>query len=350
MSDPRPTLSAPASGVQVIAPGMRALTPAEGAHLDHARASLRSSGVDVTSAAALGALLHRSRTSWAASGASAPPQAMLLALGVGVGDLVVAGAPGARWALHQGADQPTPAVVSASGEDAALPLTDVRARWLTGCTPAWVSEYVASAAAHLLLGADPAQPDVAPTAPSAAYVPTAHAPSAHRESSPPAPAPSGPTGSVPTPRAAADDAPRTPADLPYPPSPAAQDLALGALEHALDAVLASGTAQPFALVDGGAAGGPQVRPFEGGAAQAQATARAWVRTSGAARAAVAWYGRIPSDAGDQPAVLVEASDARQPSLVVAHRYTPATPAGQGRPRPARAHGDPVVLGQGAPLL
>jgi hypothetical protein len=326
MTDARSTLPTPASGAVDIAPGIRALLPGEVGHLDRARANLRGAGVDVTDPAALGLLLHNTRTAWAAGTVATPPAALIMALGVGVGDLLIARVPGARWALHHGSDDPTPTVVSASGADAALPLSDVRARWVTGCTPEWVSEYVASAAAHLVVGSAPHAPATAP-----------------------APAPAAPV-ELPSPRLAGDDLPRTPADLPHPPSAAAQDIALGALEHALEVVLTTpADAHPFALADGGS--GPQALSFSGDPVQAQRTAREWVRASGAARGAVAWYGSIATaESGDAPAVLVEASDAHQPSLVVAHRYAPATPAGEGRARSARPLGEPVILGQGDALL
>ncbi len=324
MDDVRSTVPSSAAGAVDIAPGIRTLTPAEVAHLDRARAHLRSAAIDVTDSAAIGALLHRARTSWATGPSSAPPAAMILALGVGVGDLLIARVPGARWALHNGSAHPTPTVVSSSGLDAALPLTDVRSKWMTGCTPTWVGEYVAAAAAHLVVGADIAVPAALPN--------------------PPEPA------ALPSPRLAGDDLPRTPADLPHPPSSAVQDLALGALEHALDAVLTTpADPHPFALVDGGS--GPQVHSFDGEPSHAQHVAREWVRASGAVRGAVAWYGSLPTpEAGDAPAVLVEASDAHEPSLVVAHRYALAIPAGQGRARPARAIGEPIILGQGDALL
>ena len=326
MTDARSTLPSSASGAVEIAPGIRALLPAEVGHLDRARAHLRGAGIDATDPSALGALLHRARTSWAAGPPTPPPAALVLALGVGVGDLLIARVPGARWALHHGSVDPSPTVVSASGLDAALPLTDVRTRWTTGCGPEWVAEYVASAAAHLVVGSATRAPEPAPV-----------------------PAPAVPVA-LPNPRLAGDDQPRTPADLPHPPSPAAQDIALGALEHALVGVLATpADTQPFALVDGGS--GPQVRSFDGDPADAQQTARAWIRSSGAARAAVAWHGSVSTaEIVDGPAVLVEASDAQRPSLVVAHRYAPATSAGQGRARPARPLGDPIILGQGDALL
>lgn len=438
MSDVRPTLSPPASGPHGTVPGVRPLTPDEIGHLDRARAHLRSSGADVDDPRAVGVLLHSARTQWADGPATAVPQAMVMALGVGVGDLIVARVPGARWALRIGSS-PTPAVVSASGEDAALPLTDVGARWHTGCTPGWVAEYVAAAADHLAAGAvtevpsprtpgraheltpETDGPDYLPAPPTAGGQPL----SSRRPTPPlaarpvsdqsvalralaeaagaPRPADATPTpgqrpaeasaplasrqageayrpivvGNAPlagrarsepsapraTPLAAdasAADNPvagqrpvRTPADLPHPPSHAAQDIALGALDQALEAALGgTGTLTTFALVDGGPAGSHELRRFD---ADASPDAREWVRSSGAARAAVAWIGRLPGDAADQSsvgarAVLVEASDAGAPSLVVAHRFAPAVTEGEGRARPARAVGEPLVLGQGAPLL
>ena len=62
--------------------------------------------------------------------------------------------------------------------------------------------------------------------------------------------------------------------------------------------------------------------FEGDPARALQEARAWVRSTGAARAAVAWFGQLSAQEGD--AVFVEASDAGAPSLVVAHLYRTVT--------------------------
>lgn len=391
MSDVRPTLSLPASGPHGTVPGVRPLTAEELGHLERARVHLRSSGADLRDPQSVGALLHSARTRWADGPPTDVPQAMVMALGVGVGDLVVARVPGARWALRTGLT-PSPAVVSASGEDAALPLTDVGARWQTGCTPGWVAEYVTAAAAHLSAGAAPELPaqrtperaralDPQPEGPT--YRPSRPTsegqPLASRRSTPPpaarpvedeaialraladaAGAPdreSAPDASAAEPAAAPVLPPgtrpaRTPADLPSPPSPAAQDIALGALDHALEATLAGvDAATTFALVDGPAAS-HEVRRFD---AHEAAEAREWVRASGADRAAVAWIGRLPGDSSDPSsvgarAVLVEASDAGAPSLVVAHRYSAPVQEGEGRARPARAVGEPLVIGQGAPLL
>ncbi len=338
MTDVRPTLSRPTPSTPAAVPGVRPLTADEQAYLDRARAHLRASGADVADARSVGALLHTARTAWAQGPGSPVPQAMVMALGVGVGDLVVAGAPGSRWVLRTGGSAPTPAVVSATGLDAALPLADVAARWQSGCGPEWVDEYVTAAAAHLGAALDVPTPRTAP---------------------PPSPTTtSGEAPALPARRTAETPvAPpfRTPADLPYPPSTPVQDLALGVLDQALDVALApGGLPAPFAVVDGAPGAGHDVRGFDGDPAQAVRDARAWVGTTGAARAAVAWFGRLPGDGGEGSvgprAVFVEASGAGEPSLVVAHRYATATPEGQGRPRPARPMGEPIVLAQGAPLL
>ncbi|KQR11924.1 hypothetical protein [Cellulomonas sp. Leaf334] len=427
MTDLHPTLSDPASGAHSTPPGVRPLTADELGHLDRARAHLRASGADLTDVHAVGALLHATRTRWAAEPGAPVPQAMVMALGVGVGDLVVALVPGSRWALRTAGAAPTPAVVSLSGEDAALPLADVATRWRTGCTPAWVAEYVVAAAAHLSAPATHDVPtprvptrtapepraDVAPlparaattpataalpsraetplpsrrvapasvpTAPEPAQLPARAAASAgpagyfataggafptpHVVAPAPGPVSSGPSrpahtslasafsrnpvAAAPPPAPPAPAVYRVPADLPHPPSRAAQDIALGVLDQALGMAIASGgPAAPFAVVDGSPTQSHEPRWFEGDPARAQQEARAWVRSTGAARAAVAWFGELPAD--EAPAVFVEASDAGAPSLVVAHRYS-AVSYDEGRTRPARPVGDPLVLGQDVPLL
>ncbi|KQT02125.1 hypothetical protein [Cellulomonas sp. Leaf395] len=367
MTDLLPTLSVPASGAHsstpaghAIVPGVRPLTAAEVGHLDRARAHLRASGVDLTDPAAVGALLHATRTHWAAEPGAPVPHSMVMALGVGVGDLVVARVPDSRWALRTAGAAPTPAVVSLSGEDAALPLADVATRWRTGSTPTWVAEYVAAAAAHL-------------AAPTGHGVPTPRVPtrtaddfradepatlSARATAAQPASATAvlpaveatAAAATPPPPPAAPPALPayRAPADLPHPPSAAAQDIALGVLEQALEVALAQGgAAAPFAVVDGRPAQSHQPHRFEGDPALALQEARAWVRSTGAARAAVAWFGQLPEQEGD--AVFVEASDTGAPSLVIAHRYSAAS-RGEGRTRPALPVGDPLILGQGEPLL
>ncbi|MGY4643968.1 DUF3806 domain-containing protein [Cellulomonas sp. URHB0016] len=360
MSDVRPTLSAPGTATT----GMRALTDNERQHLDGLRAHIRSSGIDTWSADAVGAFVHQVHASWALSGAPVP-EGMVAALGVALGDLVVGGARGARWMMRTAGAGPTPAVVSSSGHAAVLPLDDVRARWDTGCAPAWGAGYVTAAAAHL---AEQAETPTLPTPRASSESESGSTSETGTESGTGAGAGSGAgsgagtetgtgtgtesrtetgTGTgVPAARAASGAhvaSPRTPTDLPYPPSPSVQDLALRALERLLDAVVATGPSavRPFAVVESG--GRADIEEFDDTTA-----ARAWVRGSGASCAAVAWVGTVPDDGS--PAVLVEACDARRPSLRVAIRFSPARPAGAGRARPARAVGEPLVLGNGAPLL
>lgn len=326
MSDVRPTLPAPGAG----AAGMRALTPNERQHLDGLRAHVRSAAVDTTSADAVGTFVHRTYTAWASSG-SAVPEGLVAALGVALGDLVVAGAPGARWMMRTAGAGLTPAVVSLSGHAAVLPLDDVRARWDTGCAAGWGAGYIAAAAAHLTEEPTTAAPTV-PTPRPSAETATLPAPAATTSR------PDAPHAAAPVEPAAR---PRTPAELPYPPSPSAQELALRALDRMLDAVAADPSPRPFAVVESG--GRADVEEFDDTPA-----ARAWVRASGASSAVVAWVGVLPDDGA--PAVLVEACDARRPSLRAAHEFAPARSAGTGRARPARPVGEPVVLGNGAPLL
>jgi hypothetical protein len=377
MSDVRPTLPAPGAG----AAGMRALTTNERHHLDGLRAHVRSSGIDVSSPDAVGGFVHRVHASWAAD-RSPVPEGMVAALGVALGDLVVAHARGARWMMRTAGSGLTPAVVSTSGHAAVLPLDDIRARWDTGCAPGWGAGYVVAAAAHLSEPTDtPTFPTPRPSSetaphgatpslslssspapsslpsrsasPAPSSLPSRSAsPSSSPSSSPSAlpatglPAPSASTSSPDTPSPAAPAGtvgpPRTPADLPYPPSPSAQSLALRALEQLLDTVVTDpSAARPFAVVEAG--GRAETEHFDDTPA-----ARAWVRASGASCAAIAWVGTLPDDGA--PAVLVEACDARRPSLRVAHQFSPARSAGAGRARPARPVGEPLVLGNGAPLL
>ena len=108
-----------------------------------------------------------------------------------------------------------------------------------------------------------------------------------------------------------------------------------------------GAARPFAVVDGSPTQSHQPHSFDGEPVRALQEARSWVRTSGGVRAAVAWFGHLPAEGG--VAVFVEASDAGAPSLVVAHRYS-AVSYDEGRTRPARPVGEPLVVGQGVPLL
>ena len=69
------------------------------------------------------------------------------------------------------------------------------------------------------------------------------------------------------------------------------------LEQALEVALApESPLAPFAVVDGSPTQDVGPHRFEGDPARALQEARAWVRSTGAARAAVVWFGQL-SDAG-----------------------------------------------------
>lgn len=320
--------------------GLRPLTVGEQGHLDSLRAHVQRSRTDVTDVADVARLVHETFTGWADDAGAAVPEGVVAALGVVVGDLVVARAPGAHWVLRTAGPTPTPCVVSSDGEAAVLPLDDIRARWDIGVTPDWASGYVAAAAAHLAVSGLPTEDaDDAPAfevpqqrtpAPAATLPRRTAAPAADE-------AAASPTGF------------RTPGDLPEPPSPATQDLGLRALEHALDAVL--GGECPlvtFAMTHDGTH--RVVQTFPGDSRESADRARAWVRGSGAVSAVVAWEGELPGDEPGTHAVVVEASSPGRPSMVVGHRYAPAKTGGEGRARAARAVGEPMIVGQGDPLL
>lgn len=337
MSDDR-TAHAPAATM----PGLRPLTPGEQGHLDQLRAHVRASRTDVSDVAAVAVLVHDTYTGWAGQPGAAVPEGVVAALGVVLGDLVVARAPGAHWVLRTAGPKPVPAVVSPDGEAAVLPLDDIRARWDIGVTPDWASGYVTAAAAHLAVSGLPEH------APGSTPAPVVEVP----QQRPPAGGASLPRRSTAHAAATPDaQAPtsgyRTPGDLPHPPSPSAQDLGLRALEHALDAVVGGESPlQTFAMTHDGVR--RTVQTFPGDPRETALQARAWVRASGAVCGAVAWDGELPGV--DGPAVVVEASDPGRPSMVVGHGYAPARDGGEGRSRDARAVGVPVVVGPGEPLL
>lgn len=338
MTDVLPPTPAPASGP--VAAGMRSLLPAESAHLERLRQHLRSSGARVDDVHALGALVDATARRWAV--APDATEALLVALGVGVGDLVLAASTGARWVIRTGSGTPTPALLDAAGLHAVVPLDDLRKRWTNGDT-GWLPRYVTAAAAHLGQAPDvPTQRTGAtPTVPPAAGETTDEG-AGHPE-------PRRSRGRRP--------APRTPQELPDPPSPAVQDLAIRALDDALGTALTGTDVTPFVLVE---SLGLRVVRFDGADVRASvAEARGWLSDSRSARGALAWPAaiddrdRLVDDAFAATldpatvtrAVVVEAGEPGRPTLVVAHRYGVAP----GAPNPV-ALGGPVLLGQGAPLM
>ena len=154
------------------------------------------------------------------------------------------------------------------------------------------------------------------------------------------------TPSEPVAAPAAAATPTRPTNLPHPPSAAAQDLALRALEHAL-VVLRRGPFDREAFVMLVDDSGVRTLACTGDPAQALRDARETARTSGARTAAIGWIDRNPAGIPDPrqgfPAVLVEASEAGAPGLRVAHRFVEDA-LGTG------PLGEPVLVGEVAPLL
>lgn len=342
--------------------GDRPLTADEAAHLDRLRRDLAASGVDVTDAAALGALYDRSRRAWSQAGGGSDPRPLVRALGVGLGD-VLAARSGGRWMLRSTPDGTAPVVLTSTW--CVAPLEEVAVRWRTG-EDAWVDRWVERCVAHLtgvrgrhggpaVGGSDPVLPSPAgpvdatsigsaPTAPGVHQTPRVTV----RDGVPrPSSAPSGTQAALPVP---STDPPRTPDELPVPPSSHAQDLALRALAQAVDDVVpAGGPLTPFAMTDDGH--DVVVRRFDD-----PVLARTWVRASGASRAAIAWQGHLDDHRdgptrqpeGSRPvpardAVFVEAGDRGRPGFVVAHRYSSV-------PGVSRIVGTPEIVGSCAPVL
>lgn len=299
---------------QPLAPpasGAREMLAHEAAHLSRLRDEVTATGVDPRDANDVGALYDHAHANWYQAGAATDPGSIVLVLGVALGDLLVSRVPGARWVVWTEPSGDAPAV-TVDGHSVVLPLDEVEDRWNAGYR-GWLPTFAAEKVAELRR---PDEPQWDPAAP-ASYAPAP----AHRAEVP---------------------QPRTPSDVAHPPSWEAQDLALRALEHAVDAVVPQGgPLAPFAMVHDGV----QVhwQQFDGDHGQAQVQARLWVRGSGGLRAAVAWAGRLAADGEQHDAVFVEASDRGRPGIVVAHRFV-------DRPGAAQALGEPVILEQPGPLL
>ncbi|MBN9328530.1 hypothetical protein [Cellulomonas sp. 73-145] len=158
------------------------------------------------------------------------------------------------------------------------------------------------------------------------------------------PAPVQPAAVQPT--AVQPTAPRRPTNLPHPPSTAAQELALRALEHAL-VVLRRGPFDREAFVMLVDESGTRTLACTGEPSQALRQARDTARTSDARAVAIGWIDRHPAGIPDPrqgfPAVLIEASEAGAPGLKVAHRFVEDA-LGTG------PLGDPVLVGEVPPLL
>ncbi len=143
-----------------------------------------------------------------------------------------------------------------------------------------------------------------------------------------------------TPVVAAPVSTLTPEDLPHRPTPRVQDLALRALEHALEQAVADprGVA-PFVLVRDDE--GFDLTSFPHGEAGAL-QAREHARRCGLAAAAVGWTS--PADhVRPYARVVVDASAVGEPGIRVAHAFVHDAAGG-------REVGGPEVVGQAAPVL
>lgn len=125
----------------------RAMTPDEAAHLDRLREWLHGDGTDATDAAALDAR-------WARLLATHPPEApapagVAAAIGIAVGDLLVANVTDAVWRMCPGPEGATPGVLLPERPHMpVLPVLDAHARWRVR-SPEWTVDYVERASAHL---------------------------------------------------------------------------------------------------------------------------------------------------------------------------------------------------------
>ncbi|ADG73494.1 hypothetical protein Cfla_0582 [Cellulomonas flavigena DSM 20109] len=125
----------------------RPMTPDEAAHLDRLREWLHGDGTDASDAAALDAR-------WARLLATHPPQApapagVAAAIGIAVGDLLVASVTDAVWRMCPGPEGATPGVLLPERPQMpVLPVLDAHARWRVR-SPEWTVDYVERAAAHL---------------------------------------------------------------------------------------------------------------------------------------------------------------------------------------------------------
>lgn len=210
------------------------------------------------------------------------PNMMINALGVAVGDAVCARVPGARWAAVSDAQGTELAIVAGPSDGPRIfPTNAVAKRWVAG-ERGWVAGFIEAAAERLV-------------------------------------------------------------ELTTEPSPQVQALASFALAHAVDSIVPDGGPLiPFTLIE--TAGGRSLNRFmTEELSEGVARARAAIRGSGALRAAVAWDGYLTAEGRREDALFVEASDAGQPSVVLAHRYQPTE-------HGATAVGGPFVVGHGTSLL
>ncbi|GIG40859.1 hypothetical protein [Cellulomonas phragmiteti] len=150
------------SAVPAAAPVLaRPLSPGESAHLDRLRDWLRGDGTDGSDTAALDAR-------WDRLLATHPPHVpapagVAAAIGIAVGDLLVASVTDAVWMMCPGPEGATPGVLVLDRPHMpVLPVLDAHARWRVR-SAGWTVDYVARAAAHLQQGHQPRVPTPHPS-------------------------------------------------------------------------------------------------------------------------------------------------------------------------------------------
>jgi|GEM_PF-1512741 len=128
----------------------RPLTSGETGHLDRLRAWLRADGTDAHDIAALDARWARLLETHPV-GAPAPA-GVAAAIGIAVGDLLVASVADALWMMCPGPEGATPGVLLVDRPHMpVLPVLDAHARWRVR-TPRWTVDYVERAVVHLQAG------------------------------------------------------------------------------------------------------------------------------------------------------------------------------------------------------
>lgn len=220
--------------------------------------------------------------------------------GVAIGTLLLDADPTARWVACLGPRGWTPGVVSESRPfSPVLPVADALSRW-PGAPADWIEPYVNGSLDHLL----------------------------------------NPGGLEDHQWIASTD------DLPDPPAHEVAELAATALNLGL--ALAGNEARAFAVLPG--AGGPMSAPAPGDPTDRDAVrtwARAWGLQAGTPMLAVAWVepprGSARHAAVRAGSVVVEASEANRPGVVMAHEFT----TGRGG---TTGVGAPVILGDANPVL
>lgn len=286
-----------------MVPERHPLSRADLARLDRIRQGLAAFGEDTSTPDALGRLLDKTANEWVQVPTKRRPDpgAYINNFGVGLGDHLCEQL-GGHWIMYTDDAGSELTVEIGEGGPLLFPIATVAQWW--GTHFGWVAQYMTEAAAQVrtALAAPAAQQHV--------------------------------------PQAAA--APAQPAPVTQAPAPASAQvnvLAKRALDRAL-ALVQSGTGAlaPFALVED-ATGFVELTQFPGDPVTGLEQARSHVRISAGVRGGVAWDGALSQGGETFQAVLAEAGDRGESSLLVAQRHLAGQPVGP-----------PMLVGRQAPIL